>query len=145
MTNSMYRGRCISQTNQTKKPSRYAPHSAMTVASAVANRVASNPFQQARRSEHSFSTHFILPATLKSENPCRLTARVSCGGWEGRLAVETGQSPKPGKPLKNARPTHRQLHAVLGGDFIATFLVCKVQTYILSHKLLPQVPSADRT
>jgi hypothetical protein len=47
--------------------------------------------------------------------PSRLTARVSCGGWEGRLAIETGKSPKPEKCLKNAGPTHRQLHAVLAG------------------------------
>jgi len=66
-----------------EKPSRYTESSATTVASAVANRVASHPFQQARRSEHSFSTHFILPATLKSENPCRLTACVT-RWWVGR-------------------------------------------------------------
>jgi len=46
---------------------------------------------------------------------CRPTARVSCGGWEGGLAVETGQSSKIAKCLKNAARTHRQLHALLGG------------------------------
>jgi hypothetical protein len=43
-----------------------------------------------------------------------LTVCVSCGGWERGLALEKGQSPKPGKCSKNAPRTHRQLHAVLG-------------------------------
>jgi hypothetical protein len=42
------------------------------------------------------------------------TVCVSCGGWEGGLALETGKCSKPGKCPKNAGPTHRQLHALLG-------------------------------
>ena len=39
-------------------------------------------------------------------------ARVSCGGWERGLPVETGKNPKPEKCLKNAARTHRQLHPI---------------------------------
>jgi len=42
----------------------------------------------------------------------RLTVCVSCGGWEGGLAVET-EKLKARKLPKNAVRTHRQLHAVL--------------------------------
>ncbi|HKZ87820.1 MAG TPA: hypothetical protein VJ066_01520 [Candidatus Bathyarchaeia archaeon] len=52
-----------------------------------------------------------ISTSLQDSQP---TVSVSCGGWEGGLAVETGTSLKPGKCSKNARPTHRQLHALLG-------------------------------
>ena len=44
----------------------------------------------------------------------RLTAGVSCDGWEGGFAVETEKNLKPRKRLKKRAATHRQLHALLG-------------------------------
>jgi hypothetical protein len=55
--------------------------------------------------------------TIPSNHPQITAAQrfgVSCGGWEGELALETGKSPQPEKCSKNAVRTHRQLHAVFG-------------------------------